>query len=315
MKKIASIIYIFATTIFYVNAQNAKEKDDIFFSKAQTALAKKDCKTALALLSMISIDGKDRSTYYQLMAEMQECMGNPEQAAFFYKKSQSSGITDTVQARINALELTAEKRASYNEHKYDYTPPRRNFSCFNAAFIKCTGGEYVTFRKGWELTFNHGIPIIKKHAIVEYNFHAACLTSPNIDWYSRALNAVPNSVKSVNPCLVLGVSSSVLAMAYKNNKMSIAVGPALGVRLMMTMGASYTSKTDVRNDDNNTFGTATWGVKARYYYNHKFTAFIAYDKLTRKKIDVDLFWPDSYDVPLKMGLLSVGIGIFTSFRQ
>ena len=292
-------------------------KDEQHFKLAESALAKKNCDVALRELQLVSIDGKESLHYIELMAAMHECKGNKEEAVFFYRKYMTARPNDTTQFKINYLEADVAKHGgSGDKRNINYKSTNHKYNLFNVAGTAITGkSNECNYNSGFKITATNGRPIFHNHAVLEYSVDLGVLVSPNKEWYADALYTYPEKIESIGIGFNPGLNIALLPVVYKNKRLSVSFGPTAGVGLFVTMGHSYGSFGGSVNDDNFVWGSPILGLRSRVYYKHIFTAFAEYNKLTRSKMSVNSAYNEYFNIPVKMSMISIGIGIYTSFNE
>lgn len=315
MRRACFIAILSLLSFTQVFAQSAK--DEQHFKAAQSALKEKKCDVALRELQQVSIDGKDDIRYVELMGEMHECKGNKDEAVFFYRKYMAARPNDTTQFKINYLESDIAKNGGSNDTRnINYKSTNRNYKLLNLAGTAITGKRNeCNYNSGFKMTLTRGRPAFHHHAVLEFGVDLGILVSPNKEWYANALYTYPEKIHRIGAAFNPGLNIALMPVVYKNKKLSVAVGPTAGFTMLATLGHSYSSFGGSVNDDNFFWSSPILGVRSRVYYKHIFTAFAEYNKLTRSKLSVNSDYNEYFDMPIKMSMISIGVGIYTSFNE
>lgn len=297
------------------HGQTATKNDELLFNKARVALQKKNCDAALNALKSVSLDGKETITYFRLMGEMQECKGNKEEAVHFYRRYLAVTANDTIQAKVNGLETSIEKNGGFgNSRRSDYKSEKKKFKQFCVSAGVVTGGDDAAYKEMAEVEFVRGLPLFNKHALLQFNFNMGLFSGANKVWFAKALTTTPEQIHSMGAAIAPGLSIAVMPVVYRNKTMAVTAGLSAGAKMLWSMSNSYSHQGN-NNEDNLGLPTFTLGARAQWYYKHKFTAFAAYDRFTRRYVEAYDIFEDHYSLPVKMGIISIGVGIYTGFGE
>jgi hypothetical protein len=314
-KLIYTLSIILFTTGNITHAQTTADQQR--YKEAQTALNEKKCDVAFNALSRVSIDGKDQPEYFRLMGEMHECKGNKEQAVFFYEKYQAAHPNDTTQLKINYLQTVVEKKQrveTKEKLKTQISAPYTLWGINEAIFLNTRNSPY---KHCVELSLVRGFPLFNNRAGLECNLSAGMLAKPNFDWVIRATGSEADSqfVKRIDGGYTANIGVALMPYFYKTKKITVAAGPEAAFWIGQTGSHSYLYS-GVVNESNLGWLTLKYGVKARVYYTHKVSFFIAYEKLAINNLDVH-YEPPAVDkkVSFGSGMLAIGLSVFTHFED